>query len=57
MIARRRTWLNRPAGKRFEQCISFEHPVTASKVRDALRRSVGIPVELWQCSGTDMLLR
>ncbi len=57
MIVKRRTWLYRLAGQRFVQSISFEHPVTASKARDALRQSVGIPVELWKCSSTDMLLR
>jgi hypothetical protein len=57
MIVKRRTWLYRLAGQRFVQSISFEHPVTASWVRDALRQSVGIPVELWKCSSTDMLLR
>jgi hypothetical protein len=57
MIVRRRTWLYRLAGQRFVQSISFDLPVTASKVREALRHSVGLPVELWGCSSTDMLLR
>lgn len=57
MIVRRRTWLYRLAGQRFVQSISFDFPVTAARVRDALRHSVGIPVELWGCSGTDMALR
>lgn len=57
MIVRRRTWMYRLAGQLLAQSISFRHPVTASKVRDALRLSVGLPVELWGCASTDLLLR
>lgn len=55
MIVRRRTWLYRMAGQPFAKIISFERPVTASIVRDALRRSVGIPLELWGRNSTDLL--
>lgn len=47
MIVRRRTWFYRLAGQRFAQAITFKMPLTASKVKDVLRRTVGIPVELW----------
>ncbi|MBK8335427.1 MAG: hypothetical protein IPL03_02035 [Sterolibacteriaceae bacterium] len=55
MIVRRRTWLYRMAGQPFARVISFERPVTASIVRDALRRTVGIPLELWGRNNTDLL--
>lgn len=55
MIVRRRTWLYRLAGQAFAQTISFEQPVTASKVRDVLRRSVGIPRDLWGRNSSDLL--
>ncbi len=47
MIVRRRTWLYRLAGQEFAQIVSFDHPVTAAKARDALSRSVGKPLDLW----------
>lgn len=47
MIVRRRIWLYRLAGQQFAQSITFATPVTASRARDALRRSVGMPLELW----------
>ncbi len=47
MIVRRRTWLYRLAGQAFAQPISFDQPVTATKARDVLRRSVGNPLDLW----------
>ncbi|GAB1394728.1 hypothetical protein MASR1M60_28920 [Rhodocyclaceae bacterium] len=47
MIVRRRTWFYRLAGQKFAQVITFKIPVTAAKVRDALSRSVGVPLELW----------
>jgi len=47
MIVRRRTWFYRLAGEHFAHAITFKLPVTATKVRDALRKSVGIPLELW----------
>lgn len=55
MIVRRRTWLYRLAGQKFVQSISFDHPVTAAMVRDALKRTVGLPVELWGRTSTDLL--
>jgi hypothetical protein len=55
MIVRRRTWLYRLVGQPFVQSISFERPVTASKVRDVLRRSVGIPQEIWGRNSSDLL--
>lgn len=55
MIVRRRTWLYRLAGQRFVHSISFQRPVTAAKVRDALRQSVGIPLELWGRSSGDIV--
>jgi hypothetical protein len=47
MIIRRRTWFYRLAGQRFAQAITFKIPLTATKVKEALSRTVGIPVELW----------
>lgn len=47
MIVRRRTWFYRLAGQHFAHTITFKIPMTAAKVKDALRRTVGIPVELW----------
>lgn len=47
MIVRRRTWFYRLAGENFAHAITFKLPVTATKVRDALRKSVGAPLELW----------
>ena len=55
MVVRRRPWLYRLAGQQFAQMISFEQPVTASKVRDVLRRSVGNPLDLWGRSSNDVL--
>ena len=55
MIVRRRFWLYRMSGQQLIQSISFDSPVTAAKVRDALRRTVGIPIELWGRTGTDHL--
>ena len=57
MIVWRRTWLYRLAGQRFAQCISFKRPVTASMARIALGRSVGMPLELWGQSSSDILLQ
>jgi hypothetical protein len=56
MIVRRRNWMYRLAGQLVAQSISFKSPVTASTVKDALRRSVGVPVEIWGCASTDLLL-
>lgn len=47
MIVRRRTWFYRLAGEQFAHAITFNFPVTARKVRDALRKSVGAPLEIW----------
>ena len=54
MIVRRRTWLYRILGQRFAHGISFQRPVTAAKARDALQRSVGLPLELWARNSTDL---
>ena len=47
MIVKRRTWLYRLAGQAYAQLVSFDEPVTASKAREELRRSVGDPLDLW----------
>jgi hypothetical protein len=48
MIAHRRTWFYRLAGERFAHAITFKVPLTAAKVREALRKAVGqAPAELW----------
>lgn len=47
MIVRRRTWFYRMAGQHFARVITFRSPITAAKVRETLRRNVGIPIELW----------
>jgi hypothetical protein len=47
MIAHRRTWFYRLAGEQFAHAITFKIPVTAQKVKEALRRSVGMPIEIW----------
>ncbi|MCX7162991.1 MAG: hypothetical protein WCI19_09970 [Betaproteobacteria bacterium] len=57
MIVRRRTWMYRLAGQLLAQTISFDIPVSASKVRDALRRSVGVPVEVWGRASSDLVVR
>jgi len=56
MIVRRRIWMYRLAGQLLAQTISFDIPVTASKVRDALKRSVGIPVEVWGRATSDLVI-
>jgi hypothetical protein len=55
MIVRRRTWLYRLAGQSFVQSISFEQPVTASRVKEVLRKTVGLPRELWGRSSNDLV--
>lgn len=47
MIIRRRTWFYRLAGEHFAHAVTFNIPMTARKVREALRHTVGIPIELW----------
>jgi hypothetical protein len=47
MIVRRRTWFYRLAGQRFAHAITFRNPIPAAKVKEALRRTIGIPIELW----------
>lgn len=47
MIIRRRNWLYRLAGQRFVHSISFPRPITAAKVKEALKKTVGLPLELW----------
>jgi hypothetical protein len=55
MIVRRRTWLYRLAGQLFAQSISFDQPVTASMAKEALRRTVGVPLEMWGRHNSDVL--
>lgn len=55
MIVRRRSWMYRLAGQQCAQGITFKQPVSASKVKDLLRRSVGVPLELWGRAATDLL--
>ena len=48
MIVRRRTWFYRLAGQKFAHAITFKIPVSAAKVRDALRQTLGsAPMEVW----------
>lgn len=47
MIVRRRTWFYRLAGQRFAHTITFRNPITAAKVKEALRHTIGMPIELW----------
>ncbi len=47
MIAHRRTWFYRLAGQKFAHAVTFKIPVTATMVRDSLRKTVGLPLELW----------
>jgi len=47
MIAHRRTWFYRLAGQKFAHAITFRIPVTAAKVREALGKTVGAPLEVW----------
>ena len=53
MIIRRRTWLYRLPGEDAIHSISFKMPLTAAQAKEALRRSVGLPMELWGRSFTD----
>jgi hypothetical protein len=55
MIVRRRTWLYRLAGQRSVHAITFSNPITASKVKEVLRNSVGDPMELWGRTSIDIL--
>ena len=54
MIVRRRTWFYRLEGQSYAEMISFEQPITASKAREILRRSVGVPLDLWGRNNTDV---
>jgi hypothetical protein len=48
MIVHRRTWFYRLGGQKFAHSITFKMPVTANKVREALRQLVGAaPFEIW----------
>lgn len=47
MVVRRRNWLYRLRGQMFAQPVTFEKPVTMSGAVAILRRTVGVPVELW----------
>ena len=56
MVVRRCTWFYRLSGQTFAQPVTFEKPVTAGIAKELLRRTVGVPVELWgrkqgECSG------
>ncbi|HWV19144.1 MAG TPA: hypothetical protein VNZ68_11270 [Rhodocyclaceae bacterium] len=53
MIIRRRTWLYRLHGEVVIQSISFPMPLTMAQARAALRRTVGLPHELWGRSFSD----
>ena len=55
MIVRRRTWLYRLAGQRFVHAITFKRAITAATVKEFLRKSVGVPKELWGRSSADVL--
>lgn len=54
MIVRRKTWLYRLAGQRFVHSITFRTAVTATRVREVLRASVGTPLEIWGRSSSDV---
>lgn len=54
MIVRRRSWLYRLAGQRFVHSIAFKQPVTAARVREFLKRTVGAPLEVWARSRQDL---
>lgn len=56
MIVRRRSWLYRLAGQRFVHSVSFDRPVTALAVRQLLKRTVGVPLELWARSRQDLVV-
>ncbi len=48
MIVHRCTWYYCASGQSFAKKISFETPVTASKVREVLKRTLGlVSVEIW----------
>lgn len=48
MIVHRRTWFYRLGGQKFAHSITFKMPVTANKVREALREMLGTaPLEIW----------
>jgi hypothetical protein len=53
MIVRRRTWLYRMPGESAIHSISFKIPMTTAQAKEALRRSVGAPMELWGRTLTD----
>lgn len=48
MIVHRCTWYYSVSGESFAKKISFETPMTASQVREILKRTLGIAaVEIW----------
>jgi hypothetical protein len=47
MIVRRRTWFYRLAGQQFAKAVTFAIPLTATRAKEVLSRSVGVPIELW----------
>jgi hypothetical protein len=55
MIVRRRTWLYRLAGQRAVQSVTFKQALTAAGVKEMLRKTVGMPLELWGRTSTDPL--
>ena len=55
MVVRRRTWFYRLAGQMYAQLVSFDRPLTAISARNALRRSVGNPLELWGRNKSDVV--
>jgi len=54
MIVHRRTWLYRLLGEREVRSVTFKLPLTSAQARQALRQSVGEPVELWGRSPGDL---
>jgi len=47
MIVRRRTWLYQLPGEREIHSVSFKNPLTLAQAKEALRRTVGRPLEVW----------
>lgn len=47
MLVRRRTWFYRLAGQNFAHAVTFRNPISAAQVKETLRRTIGMPIELW----------
>lgn len=47
MIVRRRTWLYRLPGEDEIRSVTFAIPHTLAQAKEALRRTVGNPSEVW----------